>query len=60
MCLSQRKSGGGCCVAMDKFSEVGLCAGAWRIEALSHWQNCVEEVALDGGFQSGDNPQNGQ
>ena len=45
---------------MDKFSEVGLCAGAWRIEALSHWQNCVEEVALDGGFQSGDNPQNGQ
>ena len=27
---------------------------------VSHRQDCVEEVAFDGGAQSGDDPQNGQ
>jgi hypothetical protein len=45
---------------MDRLSEAGLFVGAWRSEALSHWQDCVEEVAFDGGAQSGDDPQNGQ
>jgi hypothetical protein len=48
------------CVTMDRLTEAGLCAGAWCCEALSHRQDCVEEVAFDGGAQSGDDPQNGQ
>ena len=48
------------CLAVEKLSEVELCAEAWHTEPRSPQQTCIDEVDFDTDAQPGDDPQKGQ
>jgi hypothetical protein len=48
------------CLAVERVSQVKLCAGAWHTESRSKRQTCIDEVDFDIDFQPEDHPQNGQ
>ncbi len=57
--LAMRPGGVGVwrCLAVEKLSEVELCADAWHTEPRSRRQTCVEEVDFDADAQPEEDPQ---
>jgi len=49
--------GGWRCLAVEKLSQVALCAEAWHTEPRSPRQTCVDEVDFDADAQREDAPQ---
>jgi hypothetical protein len=48
------------CLAVEKLSDIELCADAWRSGPRSPRQTCIDEIDFDVDAQPGDNPQKGQ
>jgi hypothetical protein len=45
------------CLAVEKLSQVELCADAWHTEPRSPRQTCIDEIDFDADAQPGEDPQ---
>ena len=45
------------CLAVEKLSQVELCADAWHTEPRSPRQTCINEIDFDADAQPGEDPQ---
>jgi len=60
MAVASETMGGWRCLAVEKLSQIELCADAWHTEPRSPRQTCIDEIDFDADAQPGDNPQKGQ
>ena len=58
--MAPGRVGGWRCLAVERLSQVKLCADAWHTELRSPRQTCIDEIDFDADAQPGDNPQKGQ
>lgn len=58
--MAPGRVGGWRCLAVERLSQVELCADAWHTQPRSPRQTCIDEIDFDADAQPGDKPQNGQ